>query len=694
MQCRRVRPRLASLLSLFLLTTLTIPGRAQEQEVPPPIPPPAGQTGQGEAQPEITPDGKPANPFGPENRFSLVRSPGFVTRQPYASWKQHSGAAEESIVLVRLGAAEEPAVTGLVMRCDGFLLVPSTVVDAHRAGTALTVAVTGAENEELTAPVSIAGRIHHTSPRCPLGVLKVNDHHLRCLSLLDSRVVKPGVPVRLVTAVPGDKPGRCRAVSSDGIVGVQTAGVTGKEGEVAYVLDATKGDTPVGAVVVDRESGAALGMVTRGGTKAIFTTFATLYEICNEVGLTPDREAIKERKGGGSRPPQVTSTLASRFTGEKEMVLVEGGPVQLHGKQGDYYRRTFKTDIACMPDFFMDAHLTTREEYEVWAKKSNSPVIRKFVAVPAQYPSEDPKAAFIRRSPVSIELPWHAANYAASHGKRLPTEVEWRRATLCDSLGWAVGLVEMTEGQIRTLYGMVQQRKAAWWEWLFRPRVVTSANAPRPRNAPRGMPPGTGPNGMTSEEVMGVLRTVAPMDREHIGRMGTFVNGITYTVPESYPWIIVPVGSRVSDKSIFGVHDVVMNIPEHVLAVAKGTQVAPKIFPAKVNAMESGVLAGYGYRGPGRVGGGHLSVGVLEFLYGDGDSRLAQFFSQSRGLAESPATVEQISLGLTIYCLFAARGLEIADLWFAIDETVARTFLLQMNMSTKVHIDVGFRGAR
>jgi hypothetical protein len=150
-------------------------GMAGAQEPPPP-----GQ----ESPPmvvggEQNRGGEPNDPFGQPEKLPPVRSPGIVTRPPYVSWKAHSGTAAESVALLRVGTPDGPASTGLVLRCDGFILVPNAVIEARRSGTAVFVTLTGAENEQITAPIPVTSHIHNVSPRCPFGVLKINDHHVR-----------------------------------------------------------------------------------------------------------------------------------------------------------------------------------------------------------------------------------------------------------------------------------------------------------------------------------------------------------------------------------------------------------------------------------------------------------------------------------------------------------------------------------
>jgi formylglycine-generating enzyme required for sulfatase activity len=667
----------------------------QGQEIPPPV------AGQNNGNPN-----NPTSPFGQPAYATPVRSPAIITRLPYTNWRTHSGSAAEAVCLINLGTPDGPASTGLVIRCDGFVLVSHAVLEAQRAGTPLFIRMTGAENEQLSGPLQVAGRLHQTSPRCPYGVLKVNDHHVRCLSLLSANHAKPGVPVQIVTAVPGEKPGLCASTVKGGIVGTLTTGTTGNAGEDAYLIDGmTSGDTPVGAIVVDKETGAAIGIVTGGGPKPIFTTFANLYDICSEVGLAPDRDAVKARKSPSSVTPPRVPASTTMTEKANALVWIPGGAVQLDGAQGEYYRKAFKTEVACTPGFFIDTLLVAQADYDDWARKNalsrtrTSRSSRPLAALP-EYTRNmmdyEGMRKFIEALPASVDNSKLAADYAATFGKRLPTEVEWRLATICDDLGWAVGMNATFEGQVRQLYALVQQRNLAWYQWMNRAHTVTTGSRPRSSGRPAAAP-GSAP--INSVDYANTLRILSQGDVARMGEMEVASTMFMNSMPDDYPWILVPVGKRAQDKSRYGLQDVLMNIPEYVLSVNAKTQLAPKLFPAKADASASSLsfnasattnqLATGQYAFP-FAGHSPMVTSPLAYLYFGFDSVVDRQFKPGM----TRAFREQFHLQLTIYCIFTMRGLTLHEPWRAVDETPAQTTLFEGGVNTRPQLGIGFRGAR
>jgi hypothetical protein len=439
-----------------------------------------------------------------------------------------------------------------------------------------------------------------------------------------------------------------------------------------------------------------------GGTKPSFSTFATLSDICNEVGLAPDREAIKERKTPSVAPPQVKSTTLGAAR-ENETVWVPGGPVQLDGELGEYYQKTFKTTVACTPGFFIDTHMVTRQEFEAWAKEVNFAVDKgvgqPYAAVPREYADNDEAAKFIRKMPVSIKRSWEAQYYAAAHGKRLPTSVEWRRAALCDDLRWAIGLMDNYEGQLRTLYSLVQQHKTTWLQAMMTPHQNSSS--PRgSRGSVRGSRTSGGRfdptsfNGMSLEDASIIVKANASASRQFTQEIHRVAAGIKHTMPDSYPWIVVPVGWRKHDMSIFGLVDVVMNIPEHVLPIGKGFRLAPKLYAARADLLESYIQ--------GKSGSSNNPVEALKLLHRQQWSKPFYVIGMFVDGIDSPGlfpegesfTGSQGQLGMYVYGMFALRGVVIDDFWFAADPTVAQPTFLGMEFKTTPVIGIGFRGAR
>jgi len=73
-------------------------------------------------------------PQPPAEGLSLSPS-GIVNREPYVRWKNHTGSAAEAAVCVTVrithpetGKTEVRRGSGFVVRCDGFVMVPATLI--------------------------------------------------------------------------------------------------------------------------------------------------------------------------------------------------------------------------------------------------------------------------------------------------------------------------------------------------------------------------------------------------------------------------------------------------------------------------------------------------------------------------------------------------------------------------------------
>ena len=120
--------------------------------IAPPCDPPVG----GDAADESDPEAPELLPPAPVETESALDAPSLG--EPYKHWNRHSGEAAECVALVHTTNGQ--TVSGLVIRCDGFVLVPRTVYADLDAKANIGVSVTGAENETLTVPFPVAGRLH------------------------------------------------------------------------------------------------------------------------------------------------------------------------------------------------------------------------------------------------------------------------------------------------------------------------------------------------------------------------------------------------------------------------------------------------------------------------------------------------------------------------------------------------------
>ena len=358
-------------------------------------------------------------------------------RAPYNNWKHHTGAPKDCVVLVRATDASGSATTfsGIVVRCDGFVLVPKGVYAAFDSHAPLSVAPAPTATESgdiLTAPLLLAGRLHSGSDsRVDYGMVKINGHHLRCLRPLTARVLQPGMAVRIVGAVPNPRdPAHCLVRSWDAKVGTSlvdpgsTTGAHWSLSDLKATIDAADSPaTPVlGAAVIDPESGAVVGMITQAGAAPVFSSWAHLGDIVSEVGIAPSRASVK-RSLDEHAPARIAGTgVLTGHWRKGEMVRIPGGPVLLSGKLAFEYRSAYHTDIACTPDFYLDVYPVSLDEYRAWLlAHPNQPSPRSWLPNERQNPERRPDL------PATGMASREAASFAADRDVRLVTEVEWQR---------------------------------------------------------------------------------------------------------------------------------------------------------------------------------------------------------------------------------------------------------------------------
>lgn len=496
----------------------------------------------------------------PDEEAPLVLPPGVVTELPYARWTQHTGKAEEAVTLVQVQHnGVNRSTTGFVLRCDGFVLVPAWVTEAMKEGARISLSVTQAEGETLTAPLPVSARTNHATRRAEYGVLRVTGHHLRSLPMLSANTIQPGTPVRLMTAQPGDAAWECQATSVPALVG----SLSGKKDQ--WTLAARPGmpatlseSAPVGSIVVDEESGAALGMVTQGGDAPVFSSFLYFYDVCRDMGLVPNRAVLAERK---KMPKHMTPEELARLkpgSGTSGYTWIPGGPVRLWGEPAARYQRAYRTDVACTPGFFVSTNLVTNEAYRQWLLQQKVPRRPRGwerpdeLATPQRHPQQ----------PVVGATQEDAMLYAGSRNARLLTEVEWCRAAISTDTEW----VRDTMAHWRVYVESVT--------WLFARRGRGEMpSAEEMKNNPA----------LTTRAINAAVASFNdPKFGDNLLTHLLEIKKMTIFMGGHLPPQLNVIGARKQDVSIFGVNDVLMNAPEMVQGLSRELSLtqAPKLLPA------------------------------------------------------------------------------------------------------------------
>jgi hypothetical protein len=521
-------------------------------------------------------------------------APTKADREPYNRWKVHTASAELAVVFVRMEVADadtgEKQVrtgTGMVLRCDGFVLVPPTLVTlrtrradgtfgtAHTNTKTLTLTFAGGDPDEEGAKVGPPKPQAVFQPRFfeeyrDFTALKANDAHLRGLPMLHPKNIKDGMKVRLVWAVPDPKkPGAAKAMTAEATLAEPFApnkiklhhrfAPGGPDNALPRV--------PMGTVVVDPASGLALGMVTgtdfltpradpegRGFADAVlsdgartmpadpagpyatahsFATFQSVYDTQNAVAVLPDPSA----RDSGGRPEGDVAAADKAIDG---MVYIPGGPVELYDWFRGWLRQEYKllygVDVACTPGFWIDRREVTRDEYRQFVVATGHRPLpagwtKDTLAGGSPLPGGDKPVVGVR--------PEDAAAYALWRGKRLVTPVEWAKASRLTSLAFVNEHQQSLTDVNRRLHEIDDKEREAFAMKLAELRakgVRLDANAQFQLDS-------TAAAAEERRQVVG----------EFLGRSGFVVFGTA-------------AGGVEGDVSIYGLRDVTSNAPEWLLA--------------------------------------------------------------------------------------------------------------------------------
>ncbi len=466
---------------------------------------------------------------------SAGRNAGPAGREPYARWKNHTGSAPEAAVCVTVqithpetGKTEVRRGSGFVVRCDGFVMVPRTLVAlAPGAGVKDQKNVlTFAAADGPIPPPQVAAYPRYVRKDCDFVLLKVNGHHFKGLSLLHPQNVREGAAVSLVYARPRqDNPAEVETVTLAATVGAaepDSDHVSLTFPAAAPGVTAAAPLVPAGAVVVDAASGYALGIVAEAGA-ARFTTFAQFHNISNVVGLRPTPNAPL----ADAAAPDGAAPDASR----DGMVWVPGGPMALtYDDYAEFAIVYSGRPVVCTPGFWIDRVEVTNGDYREFLIATN------YKRLPNGWTkSELTQPTWDATYPVNGVDPQDAAAYALWRGKRLVTPTEWLWATQGAGGPWLERLFEA-----RRVLDVLLARSGQEEEIE---RRLALEDLKR-----RGIPAGDN----FSVETIAMKEILA--ERERVIQ--------EFTLQFGDPTRLMPAGWREEDHSDFGVQDVAMNVPE------------------------------------------------------------------------------------------------------------------------------------
>ncbi len=482
--------------------------------------------------------------------------PTIADREPYVRWADHTGKAHEAVVHVRVevrdyltGEAQVREGSGFVVRCDGFVLVPTGLLSptmrltsgiTRRANLKDKVnLLTFAAGDGRTPPPQRVLHPRFFRDRVPYALVKINDHHVKSLPMLAPANVKEGMAVRVVYARPAEgAPHRAEAVTVDATIGKAEG-----EGDKRFAFAGPAPRVPPGALVVDAASGLAVGMVP--GPGSAFATFADFPAISNAVALLPDPSAPGEEPGQSAGAPARAG-----------MVWVPGGATALPKNMTLEYAALYGKWVACTPGFWIDRREVTNGEYREFLTATG------YRPLPAGWSAAELAGPGARSPhlPVTGVTTEDAAAYAAWRGKRLVTPVEWVRASRGAGGGW---LAEYTLA-LKQAEATLRQALGAFARAESDQAMLAAAELRR-----RGIPVRPGATIHNSE-----LQRIAEERRLFVWELIE-----TFNRRFANPLLVAGAGMREEDQSVYGVRDVAMNVPELLLPnrAYRPVEVAPKL---------------------------------------------------------------------------------------------------------------------
>jgi hypothetical protein len=512
----------------------------------------------------------------------------------------HTGPADEAVVGVEVinqakgGATETRRCSGLLIRCDGFFLLPPAFTSLAMSGGAEAVKQTVRITLNPGTPKerrSFAYIRHYIVDGIDMTVMKAQDVHAPSARPLMPTGLKPGDEVELAWTDWDAAAGKFSPVKRRKTrLGTQPSEAEQKKlawqlGEIP--LEETQEGVQSGAAVIGPD-GMAVGLLPGSAKRHDrFTSFSVLDRVTNCVVAAPttDEEFARlqklEKDAANPAADAQQEADPAQTVGAKaehpvnDMVEIPGGPVRLPALFLQDQRDMCAETIACMPAFKIDRYkVSNREYYEFWRsipEKERAKREVRAVLYPISWADTDPPfPAEVDDVPV-LGVPVSGARaYAQSKGKRLPTSYEWSRAAfglfgdaaLPAWMGEYMRDRQQTWARIeaahdRYVAGMIpglRQRQAAS---DFDRLAARLDRRPLPaQSAPEIHLPRTIPFFDVDDEFIEACLWSQRLVQDEVKRL---------CEKWQNPLYILPSGSRPFDTSPFGLMDVILNGNERVV---------------------------------------------------------------------------------------------------------------------------------
>jgi hypothetical protein len=480
-----------------------------------------------------------------------------------ALWEQmergpHTGSLQDSLVAVEVTVSTSDGAVkrvrrgnGLIIRCDGFVLVPSALFNTslevagskeEASGLQITIVVRPGMAGEKRFP---AKRPRFERAGMGYTVAKIDNWHGMSFTTETPASMPSGESVGVYWSEWDTAGLKWLPVKQAGAkLGVAAADEDDrKPGRRPFFEPIER--VPVGSVIISK-TGRAIGIVaSNSAEKGVeeFAGFDTLHLATNcVVPETPERSADEPEANGGARGSRVPETPT---------VKVQGGPLILPGSVVQAQPDMEGAKFACVPSFEIDKYEVTNRQYlafweslpaarksELWFQSHFWPAA--WAKRGAPFPEE------IAEFPV-VGVPTTGAEaFARSQGKRLPTPYEWCLAALGPE--GSTHIPDWIMGYIRDRQNIWEKACAAHIEY----RSVNLARSQNSRNPDMYQLPWIA----SSPELM-----------EASNWSKNTLEQLTGLVRRQYkdPDYLEVVGSRDVDESPCGARDMLMNAPELVV---------------------------------------------------------------------------------------------------------------------------------
>ncbi len=450
---------------------------------------------------------------------------------------QHQGSPQLAVAAVRVvTTADDGSVSatrtgsGLVIRCDGFILTPSELLSR-----AITVAGRTEEGgkqaiEVRFGPGTPAGR-KVAARIVPGGPVRTGWSILRCVG-----AHWPATRPMLVPA--GSVPSACEAVHADGpdprptALSLKAATVRDEPGAPRWTATWDEaGAPPLLGDAVQTSDGRVAGLICAVDARARSADvrdFEELGDATNCVTAAP---------------------VAEPAEADGPMVAIEGGPTAIPSEVVAQQPDLQGAVTACLAPYRIDTHEVTNREYlRHWLSlpaESRRSLSFRTRHRPITWGSDaEPFADEIADLPV-LGVPLSGAQgYAHAHGKRLPTPYEWCRA------GMGPNGPAQPPDWVRAY---LRDRDAAWQKLCRSHEAFLRTNP----GVDRGLHP-------SPYALPWISRT--PATREAAQWSHDEAVRASEALAQAWrdPLLALPVGSRGFDKSPEGAEDMILNAAELV----------------------------------------------------------------------------------------------------------------------------------